>query len=474
MIIPRGSESRIIPIILTKISDGLPFIGITSASANLNISVKSEKASSATAYTGANLEAASTVGTYQAPTSGKVRILEVDSTNKKGEYEIHVAQSILAGGDGSAYFTLCISGVTDLKQCDLRVDFIGPIEISFTVVAASGAGAVTTIDSPTTIPFAVTSRLNDYELAIVDGIGEGQVCGVISYSNASGTSRFNCDRLLATTPDNTSICVIRQRSTGAATAISLSTTQATNFSSFFNGPSQAVRDALKLAASAGAPATNSIDDYIVVIDTLIDAIKAKTDQFVFTVANQVDSNLRQILATGLTAQAAANIQLFFDNLNAATSKIVNDVGTAAAATDWSATERNQIRHRLGIDGTAAAPAADPSLALQTDIPSAATIANLVAQELHLKKNTASQIVTFFMRQISDPKSGATGLTLNVGRAFDSTPGFNAATGTVIEIGSGYYVLVTSQEDTNPVNNHIIYRATATGAIEASREAYVHE
>lgn len=45
----------------------------------------------------------------------------------------------------------------------------------------------------------------------------------------------------------------------------------------------------------------------------------------------------------------------------------------AGGTDWNTTERNQIRHRLGIDGTAAAPAAAPSLASPTNITAAAGV-----------------------------------------------------------------------------------------------------
>ena len=37
---------------------------------------------------------------------------------------------------------------------------------------------------------------------------------------------------------------------------------------------------------------------------------------------------------------------------------------------WTVDEENQIRHRLGIDGTAVAPAATPSLALQATLTDA--------------------------------------------------------------------------------------------------------
>ena len=45
--------------------------------------------------------------------------------------------------------------------------------------------------------------------------------------------------------------------------------------------------------------------------------------------------------------------------------------------DWTDTERSQIRHRIGIDGTAAAPTATPSLALQTTSTSIKTVTDKV-------------------------------------------------------------------------------------------------
>ena len=40
---------------------------------------------------------------------------------------------------------------------------------------------------------------------------------------------------------------------------------------------------------------------------------------------------------------------------------------SAGAADWTSTEKEQIRHRLGIDGTASAPGATPSLAASTQV-----------------------------------------------------------------------------------------------------------
>ena len=56
-------------------------------------------------------------------------------------------------------------------------------------------------------------------------------------------------------------------------------------------------------------------------------------------------------------------------------------GGGGGSADWTAAEKNQIRHRLGIDGTAAAPTATPSLARPSDIPTASQNATQVRTEL---------------------------------------------------------------------------------------------
>lgn len=52
---------------------------------------------------------------------------------------------------------------------------------------------------------------------------------------------------------------------------------------------QDVRDSMKLAPSGGDPAEGSVDDLVETVDTVVDAIKTKTDQLTFTNANKVDA-----------------------------------------------------------------------------------------------------------------------------------------------------------------------------------------
>lgn len=64
----------------------------------------------------------------------------------------------------------------------------------------------------------------------------------------------------------------------------------------------------------------------------------------------------------LAAQVGSNFDIFFQNGGNATAKVVEDVGGGGAGTtDWTSTERNQIRYRLGLDGTTATPSATQNL-----------------------------------------------------------------------------------------------------------------
>jgi hypothetical protein len=56
-------------------------------------------------------------------------------------------------------------------------------------------------------------------------------------------------------------------------------------------------------------------------------------------------------------------------------------GGGGGSSDWTATEKEQIRNRLGIDGTASAPSATPTLARPSDIPTASQNAAQVRTEL---------------------------------------------------------------------------------------------
>jgi hypothetical protein len=75
------------------------------------------------------------------------------------------------------------------------------------------------------------------------------------------------------------------------------------------------------------------------------------------------TDVSRVRGVTLDAQVGANFNTFWQNGGNATTKVVDDVGTGAGggSSDWTATELNQIRYRLGIDGTTAVPSATVNL-----------------------------------------------------------------------------------------------------------------
>jgi hypothetical protein len=89
--------------------------GLTSASTNLQIAYMRECDGTAVVYTGANIEAQTTVGTYQAPSSSaKCRFKVVDATNFPGLYEIqfHNDATIFGTADTSQFVIVNILEIT--------------------------------------------------------------------------------------------------------------------------------------------------------------------------------------------------------------------------------------------------------------------------------------------------------------------------------------------------------------------------
>jgi hypothetical protein len=56
-----------------------------------------------------------------------------------------------------------------------------------------------------------------------------------------------------------------------------------------------------------------------------------------------------------------------------TGKALDDASSGGGGTDWTATEREHIRSRLGIDGTASAPSATPTLATPASVRTELTV-----------------------------------------------------------------------------------------------------
>lgn len=120
----RGQGSIIlrVKILNSSVATGAGLAGLTNASSGLIISTIADNEAAATAYTvaGSLVETITTLGTYAAPTATKCRFKEVDATNHKGVYEIHIADARFAVSNAKSLL-VSISGATNAAETDVVI-----------------------------------------------------------------------------------------------------------------------------------------------------------------------------------------------------------------------------------------------------------------------------------------------------------------------------------------------------------------
>ena len=168
----QGSVVLRIKILNSSVSTGAGLTGLTSASSGLIISSIADNEAAATAYTvaGATIETITTLGTYAAPTATKCRFKEVDATNHKGVYEIHIADARFAVSSAKSLL-VSISGATNAVECDVVVplrdlDPYDAVRAGLTAipnVASGSAGAI------------ITSGTGTAQLSVSTGIAQADV-----------------------------------------------------------------------------------------------------------------------------------------------------------------------------------------------------------------------------------------------------------------------------------------------------------
>jgi len=114
-----------VKILNSSATTGAGLTGLTYSSSGLIISTIADNESSATPYTQAagNIEDISTLGTYAAPTAGKCRFKEVDSTNHPGVYEIQIADARFAVSNAK-FLLISISGATNVAETDCVIPLV--------------------------------------------------------------------------------------------------------------------------------------------------------------------------------------------------------------------------------------------------------------------------------------------------------------------------------------------------------------
>lgn len=151
----RGQGSIIlrVKILNSSVSTGAGLTGLSSTSSGLIISTIADTESTATAYTVAasNVETITTNGTFAAPTAGKCRFKEVDSTNHKGVYEIQIADARFNVSNAKSLL-VSVSGATNAAETDVVIplrdlDPYDAVRAGLTAlpnVASGSAGAIIT------------------------------------------------------------------------------------------------------------------------------------------------------------------------------------------------------------------------------------------------------------------------------------------------------------------------------------------
>jgi hypothetical protein len=90
-----GATSVILRILIAHSITGQPLPALTFASSGMIVTLQAGNEAAPTLYTVAagNVEDITTLGTYAAPTTSKIRFSKIDDTNKPGNYEIHIADA---------------------------------------------------------------------------------------------------------------------------------------------------------------------------------------------------------------------------------------------------------------------------------------------------------------------------------------------------------------------------------------------
>lgn len=146
-------------------------------------------------------------------------------------------------------------------------------------------------------------------------------------------------------------------------------------------PGEAIMGATDLGTGAGLTSLASATN-LAAVKSVVDDVQAKTDNLP---SDPADESLI-IAATDALASAIATVDGNVDAIKVVTDKLDDTLedqgsgtygfteealqaapgGGGGSTTDWDATERAQIRYRLGIDGTASAPSSNvPQLGEQT-------------------------------------------------------------------------------------------------------------
>lgn len=143
-----------------------------------------------------------------------------------------------------------------------------------------------------------------------------------------------------------------------------------------------------------------------------------------------DSFIQGFLNTLITETSAGrianNFDFFYDNSNVQTTKVVEDVGSGGSG-DWTTTEKQEIRGRLGVTGTTSVGGNTPTLSTQSSVD---VIGSNVDEILNDTNSTIPGLITA-LNNISAAQVNTEVLDVLTVDTFAELVGVNAATDTIL-------------------------------------------
>lgn len=349
----RPSTSVMIRVFIpdNSVTTGAGLTGLTSASTNLTIAFIRELDGSATTYTGANIEAQTTIGTYEAPTSSsKVRFKAVAATAMPGLYELQFHDSATAFGAGDTSQNIIIN-VYEATTTALKIgpnacliplvpwNYQDGVRMGLTALpnaAAEAAGGLYTRGSG-------VGQINQDANGRVDTNTKTWIGGTIPAVNVTGVPIVDLKYILGTVLTETAGLLAAgfkkffnvATPTGTLNSLPDAVAGATG-GVFIAGTNAATTVTTALTTTFTGNLTGSVGSVSGLTASDVGAIKTKTDFLPSATAGTADgvfiagTNAATTITTGLTTTFTGNLTGSVGSVSGLTA---SDVGSIKAKTD---------------------------------------------------------------------------------------------------------------------------------------------
>ena len=469
--VKAATTSRRYQVFIKDERTGAGLTGLTNASSGLTAHYFRDGATTATAIS----LSAGTVGTWS---SGGFK--EIDATNLPGWYELGLPNAMI--DTGSALVTLNFKGAANMMPTTVYLALVtatsGDIIASLRVLEGTAQAGCTAPCATITLPAtasAVNNTYNNQTVHLTGGTGSGQTCTITSY--VGSTKVATCTVNWVTAPDTTTQLSVLPESPGIATVTGNVTVGA-----YIAGQNPAdfvlVTPANKLVTDAsgriqvqpgtgtgqvnlstGRVGINWADVLNPTTTVSLSGTTVGTTTALTTNNDKTGYSLTQAFPTNfsslaVTAGGAVTAGTVSDKTGYSLTQAFPGNFSSFAITGGGAVTAGTVSDKTGYSLTQGFPTNFAS--------SLITAAGVQTPGGTIRKNIASQTYPIYLVLTTDHISPATGKTVTVSVSKDGAA-FGAITGTVAEIGSGWYLVSLSQADSNCNTCAFTTSAAATDA-----------